>query len=63
MKRRKFQRLCIALCEKIQNNYDGTHLKGNILKWYRDKNLTTIKANSYKEAWEALMPIRKVVGM
>lgn len=63
MTKKRFQKLAVAMCEKIQNQHDGTHLKGKTLKWYRDKDLTTIKANSYAEAWEMLKPAREVVGM
>lgn len=63
MTRKRFQKLLIATCEKLYNQHDGSHLKGNTLKWYRDKNLTTIKANSYTEAWEMLKPLREIVGM
>lgn len=63
MTRKKFRNLCITLCDRIQMNHDGTHIKGSVLKWYRDKDLTTIKAKSYAEAWEALRLARECVGM
>ena len=63
MTKKRFRNLCVAMCERIQNQYDGGHLKGKTLKWYRDKDLTTIEAKSYAEAWELLKPARDCVGM
>ena len=63
MTRKRFIKLCIAMCEKLQMQNDGRHVKGKILRWYRDKDLTTIDAKSYAEAWEMLKPARDCVGM
>ena len=41
----------------------GKHIDGKTLAFYRDKDLTTIEANSYAEAWEMMKPLRDCVNM
>lgn len=62
MTRKRFIKLCVAMSEKILQK-QGRHMSGEVLKWYRDKDLTTIQAKSYAEAWEILKPARDIVGM
>ena len=66
MTRKRFNKLTVALCEKIQMKYNGEHLKGDALKFYRDKEHrigNTVKFSSYAEAWESLKSARELVGM
>lgn len=65
MTRKRYNRLCVALCEKLQYDNNGQHLDGKALKFYRDREhrIGFIKANSYTEAWEKLKPAREIVGM
>lgn len=63
MTRRRYVKLSMGLCEKICKKYNNTHVCGKDLKYYRDLNITKIKANSYAEAWERLKPARDCVGM
>ena len=61
----KYNKLCVALCEKLQEKTNGGHLNGETLKFYRDREhrIGFIKAKSYAEAWEKLRLARECVGM
>ena len=76
MTRTRFNGLCRALADKIQHKYNGQHIDGSILRFYRDrehtlqamqaiarKNGAGCEYKSYQEAWEALKPARDCVGM
>ncbi len=62
MTKKKYRNMVTAMVIKILANDDKT-IDGKTLAWYRDKDLTTIKANSYAEAWNMLKPARDLVGM
>ena len=63
MTRKKYIKMVRALCEKLHYKYNGGHLDGKSLKFYRDTNINKITPNSYAEAWELLKPARDCVGM
>lgn len=62
MTRKKWKKLMIELCRRIAVD-NGKTIDGKTLAWYRDKDITTIKAKSYKDAWESMKPARDLVGM
>ena len=66
MTRKRFNKLCVALVEKMQYKYAGKHMSGKDLKFYNNRTHmigTVVKKDSYAEAWETLKPIRDLVGM
>lgn len=63
MTRKRFQKLCIEMCDRIQMKYNGKHVNGKTLKWYRDKSIKTINSKSYAEAWDMLKLARQCVDM
>ena len=62
MTKKKFRKMMVALMVKVLEK-NGKHIDGKTLAWYRDKDLTSIKAQSYAEAWEVVKPLRDLVGM
>lgn len=66
MKRKRFNNLCKELCDRVQYQYNGEHLKGNTLRFFDDRTHrvgSVIKVASYAEAWEMLKPLRESVNM
>ena len=51
-----------ALMTKVLKK-GGNRIDGKTLAWYRDKDLSSIQAQSYAEAWEMVKPLRDIVGM
>jgi hypothetical protein len=62
MTRKKFRKMMVALATKVYES-QGLHISGDILEFYRDIDVRTMKANSYEEAWEMVKPLREAVGM
>ena len=64
MTRKRYIKLVVALCEKLQKGYDGKHLNGETLKFYRERSLKDMpKYSSYADAWNDLKPARDCVEM
>ena len=64
MTRSKYIGKVRALADAIQYKYNGKHIDGHILSFYRDTQIRkTLKFNSYAEAWENLKPARELVNM
>ena len=62
MTKKKFRKMMVALMVKVLER-NGKHIDGKTLAFYRDKDLTNMKAENYKEAWESMKPLRDLVGM
>ena len=62
MTKKRFRKLMVALMTKVYEN-NGKHIDGATLAFYRDKDMTNMKVNSYAEAWELVKPLRESVGM
>lgn len=62
MTRKRFIKLATALVIKIMDD-QKSHIDGDTLKFYRDRNINNMDVKSYKEAWDKLKVLRDCVGM
>ena len=63
MTKKRWRKLMVALACRIQED-NGKHIDGMTLRFYRDKDITTLKGiSSYEEAWKYMKPARDCVGM
>lgn len=51
-----------ALATKIMED-QNSHINGDTLKFYRDRNINNMDVTSYAEAWEKVRVLRDCVGM
>ena len=63
MKKATWRKKMVGLMTKVGERA-GETVKGSTLRFYRDKDLSTIVGcKSYDEAWELVKPLRDAVGM
>lgn len=62
MTRKRYINLTVALFDRAQLEFKGTHCDGEMIRWLRSRTLAEFKGiKSYQEAWDKFYTMRKAL--